>query len=124
MNKKNKVLHICSGCKQEKDIKPSKSRAWRPAIQNYEIRYSYRCNECNKESVAKWRKKNPIKHKAHRAVYTALRSGFIKKSPCEICGDKKVEAHHIDYEKPLDVIWYCKTHHHIADSLRRIEKNL
>ncbi len=30
---------------------------------------------------------------------------------CSDCGETKVEAHHEDYSKPLDVEWLCKKHH-------------
>lgn len=30
---------------------------------------------------------------------------------CKECGEKKTQAHHPDYSKPLDIIWLCKKHH-------------
>lgn len=51
------------------------------------------------------------KRKAANAVSSALRSGKIIKKPCIKCGNKKVQGHHYDYNKPLDVIWLCKKHH-------------
>ena len=64
-------------------------------------------------AVSNWRKKNPLKVKAHRAVFVAVRSGALIPQLC-FCG-KKGEAHHPDYTKPLDVLWYCKPHHRMAD---------
>jgi hypothetical protein len=40
-----------------------------------------------------------------------VRAGRIERKPCEICGDTKVEGHHHDYTKPLDVRWLCVKHH-------------
>ena len=41
-----------------------------------------------------------------------IRQGIVKRLSCEICGsDKNVEAHHDDYERPLEVLWLCRTHH-------------
>jgi hypothetical protein len=31
--------------------------------------------------------------------------------PCAICGELKVDAHHLDYSQPFDVIFLCHPHH-------------
>lgn len=50
--------------------------------------------------------------KAHRMVKKAIEIGSILKKPCEKCGSShKVNAHHDDYRKPLDVRWLCPKHH-------------
>ena len=58
-----------------------------------------------------WIIRNPQKRKAHSAVSNAIRDGRLSKQPCEKCGDEKVEAHHDDYSKPLNVRWFCLKHH-------------
>jgi len=63
------------------------------------------------ESIKKYRERNPEKYKAHRIIQYQLRKGYIKKLPCAICGDIKSEAHHPDYDYPLNVIWLCSKHH-------------
>lgn len=57
------------------------------------------------------RKKDPNKISARQKVYYAIKTGKLIKKPCEICGDKNVEAHHEDYGKPLEVRWLCKRCH-------------
>ena len=57
------------------------------------------------------RARSPEKYKARQAVESALRSGALKRLPCEECGSEKVEAHHPDYSKPLLVRWLCRKHH-------------
>lgn len=51
------------------------------------------------------------KHRASVAVHNAVRRGKMSKRPCEVCGASKVEAHHTDYSKPLEVMWLCRKHH-------------
>ena len=41
----------------------------------------------------------------------AVDTGKIIKQPCSVCGKIKSEAHHPDYSKPLEVIWFCRSHH-------------
>lgn len=48
---------------------------------------------------------------ASQAVCRALRKGEIKKKPCEICGTVKTNAHHDNYNEPLNVRWFCSKHH-------------
>ena len=40
-----------------------------------------------------------------------IRDKHIEKQPCEICGALDVEAHHDDYDKPLEVRWLCFSCH-------------
>jgi hypothetical protein len=48
---------------------------------------------------------------AHAVLHNAVKSGKVVKGPCAVCGEKRVEGHHFDYSKPLEVIWLCKAHH-------------
>ena len=59
----------------------------------------------------KYRLKYPEKEKAHYALHAAVYKGVIKKQPCEVCGNQKVQGHHPDYSKPLEVKWLCVNHH-------------
>lgn len=63
------------------------------------------------KAKAKWYKNNKLKKSAHTAVGNAIRDGHLTKRPCSVCGSNDSEAHHEDYSKPLDVVWYCDTHH-------------
>lgn len=56
------------------------------------------------------RAKNPQHAVARNAVYRAVKSGRLKKAPCH-CGDLRVQAHHADYSRPLEVTWLCRRHH-------------
>jgi len=55
----------------------------------------------------KWR--TPDKTKASNEVQRKL----INPRICSLCGSiRSIEGHHMDYSKPLEVIWCCSVCHH------------
>lgn len=48
--------------------------------------------------------------KARSILNHYLRDNHLSKQPCEVCGEM-AEAHHDNYDKPLDVRWLCFKHH-------------
>lgn len=65
------------------------------------------------EQQKSYKNREDLRHKYHARQITirAVRSGILSKMPCEVCGELKVDAHHDDYSKPLDIRWLCRTHH-------------
>ena len=63
--------------------------------------------------------KNPKASRAQRAVYMAIKKGDLIRGECELkdntCSKAKTQAHHEDYDKPLDVNWLCPSHHKKVD---------
>jgi hypothetical protein len=64
-------------------------------------------------------RKYPDKVRAHQILNRAIRSRKIKRSPCEMCGAKKVHAHHDDYSKPLVVRFLCPAHHKLIHPITK-----
>jgi len=54
-----------------------------------------------------------VKKKARLAIMVALYKGDIERpAVCSVCRmETKIEAHHEDYDKPLDVVWLCRKCH-------------
>ena len=63
------------------------------------------------EYLKRYRLNNPLKYKAHVSVRRALVKGDLIRGNCVICNNELTQAHHEDYNKPLEVIWYCAKHH-------------
>ncbi len=53
------------------------------------------------------RKHNCIRMK----TYHDIQNGKIKRECCYICGIKKTQVHHIDYNDRKHIIFLCKKHH-------------
>ena len=57
---------------------------------------------------------HPEKHKARESVNRAISRGDLSRpAVCSCCelANGMIEAHHEDYSRPLEVVWYCKTCH-------------
>jgi hypothetical protein len=63
------------------------------------------------EITRAWRAEDSRRSVAHVAVSKAIRSGLLVRMPCIRCGKEKTEAHHEDYDKPLEVMWLCTPCH-------------
>lgn len=66
-----------------------------------------------KENMQSYRMRNPEKCTARQELFLAIRRGdMVRPKNCQICeNENKLEAHHYDYSKPLDVFWSCKKCH-------------
>ncbi len=75
--------------------------------------------ELSHERKKEWKKKYrdtedvKLKNKARHTLQNAVLSEKIRRpNKCEICNlECKPEGHHIDYSKPLYVMWLCHTCH-------------
>lgn len=59
---------------------------------------------------------NPLKHQARVKLGIAVSAGKIKRPvKCSRCDQphKRIEGHHPDYTKPLDVVWLCPPCHSV-----------
>ena len=66
-----------------------------------------------KKAMTLYKERYPIKRLAHSIVWSKLLTGkLIKQSSCSKCGsNEKIEAHHDDYTKPLELRWLCEKCH-------------
>lgn len=108
---------ICKQYKEENEFYKDKTRS---------SGLSSRCIECcssrkrnrpdRKEYMKKYiqeyntKEENQVKILAHKLVTKSLKTGTLIKKPCEICGEN-ADAHHDNYDEPLNVRWLCRKHH-------------
>ena len=69
--------------------------------------------EHKREYVANRRQDDKKKIWAQNKLNKAVKSGKVARPKiCPICNEeKKIDGHHYDYNKPLDVIWACRSCH-------------
>ena len=67
--------------------------------------------KANVELNRAWRNEDKRRIQCHNAVSRAIKSGELVRSSCIKCGDVNSLAHHEDYDKPLEVIWFCQPCH-------------
>ena len=82
-------------------------------------RYRYHNDPARREYVTKravaWGAENKKARRAQSATQRAVKTGqLVKPDTCSINDDTcygRIEAHHTDYAKPLEVTWLCRSHH-------------
>ena len=88
------------------------ARRW--AIHNY--RQTEGGKKTAREAAARYRAAHPDRILAIRKVRIAIRQGkLVRPEVCPDCGVKgKIEAHHPDYSRPLEVKWQCNKCHNLS----------
>lgn len=103
--------NICRKCQQVRYTKWHYETLKADPIKHEKRKAYYR----QKEKERRLRNKTDPKYKKMKAAHTVIAGmvagGWLTSQPCEVCGKKETEAHHDDYDKPLDVQWLCKKHH-------------
>jgi hypothetical protein len=131
-NKPSRVSARAEYAKTEAGIN-SQNRARKKYVENNkekisEINKSYRAENPDKVSESKkkyyqnnkdkilaagveYKNKNPKKRNAHTIVSNSIRDGHLFRESCSICNEIDAQAHHDDYDKPLNIRWLCRKHH-------------
>ena len=123
-----RYMYKCSRCKgffKKDDVTTTGISKLRP-----ENKY-YNCRKCNTEKMRQYRStnsgrlitnktnktsssRNKSKVRARALLNRAVSSKrVVKPATCSYpsCPETKIDAHHPDYTKPLNVIWLCRSHH-------------
>ncbi len=103
----------------------------------------HRCNDCNTARLKEYRKtengkivfyniikRQQIKHRnkvnARGIMNYHLKVGHLSKPlVCSKCLlKKKLEGHHEDYSKPLEVMWLCRKCHKVVDKKLSLKQSI
>lgn len=101
--KEDKSRGYCLDCKKKKE---------RERYEKKRLDFDYVIAE--RKRIQERYKEDPIfnlKKKVRTLTNFYIRNGLLTRNPCEVCGELKVDAHHDDYMRPLDVRWLCRKHH-------------
>lgn len=117
---------ICTDCRK---TYPLDASSFHRVKSGFFYGFCYRCKSCerkrdiaryqkrkahNYEYQKKYREQFPQKIAVRYQVRKALEEGKLIKTACVVCKNPKSYAHHADYSKPLDIVWYCGSHHQLA----------
>lgn len=133
----NDGMAYCDICKGTENLTGWVARTtvrYKDRVYYYERR-QFRCRKCNRERARSYYKtpggksvirrallrsdkKFPEKKHARKLLNRAVKSGKLTKSTlCQACSKSapRIEGHHHDYTKPLEVVWLCPPCHHLAE---------
>ena len=104
-------LNKCKTCTR-RDVAEN-YRARRSYYQEYE-RQRFQRVERKASALASQRRRrqrDPEKDRTRLKTLRAIAKGILHRQPCQVCGNAKSQAHHVDYSQPLIVEWLCFEHH-------------
>lgn len=86
-----------------------------------EYRKSEKYKAVARRSSRAWQVANREKARAHDFVRAAINRGsMVRPNNCGECGnDGRIQGHHEDYSKPLEVIWLCEPCHKELHKLKK-----
>lgn len=102
---------------RDKDLQQRRYESWKVRnarrVKGYKRKYTETHRLDTAQRTVRWRKANPEKTRAHRAVQNALRSGKLRRpARCRQCNSRgTLHGHHADYSRPLEVLWLCELCH-------------
>lgn len=120
---KSNVTPKMSALDREEAVKMVRSGMPANAVADYySVSRQYIKMLCLQRGVRKRRvllEENTEHRRVNQLVQQAIARGVLIPEPCEVCGIfgkdengiRRVDAHHCDYNKPLDITWLCKKHH-------------
>ena len=109
-------LNKCKECAKKDSDKNFKRKMLDPNWQIKE-RERQRHKESNRRDlglVKKYKRETipiQVRKEKYGEYLGAISNKKLTPQPCEVCGKVKVQGHHEDYSKPLDVVWLCLRHH-------------
>lgn len=123
-----RYCYICPECLKEKsetirlskgeDYSTQKGKLYRWRLKN-DPRYR---EMAERRKLYNINRRHSLKVKVRSILNNAIKYGKLFRLPCSICGNIKAQAHHEDYSKPLDVIWFCSKHHAKRESeIRKVK---
>jgi hypothetical protein len=75
------------------------------------------CLNCHAANMREWRKTHRLtgeakaKDVARSYANVYKRRGVIVSRACAMCDSQETEMHHFDYNRPIDVVFLCRSHH-------------
>lgn len=107
-NRSNKIKYY-------RDYDKSRASDEKRVASTRRYRSSDKAKAAHVKRNARYRERNSEKYNAHKKLTAAVDCGRITRpTKCSDCGSfGKVEAHHEDYSRPLDVLWLCGPCHRL-----------
>lgn len=136
MRRPKHVQLQCGHC--QKMFAATQNQAWRASWPSTRTRkVGFACSPTCRSAIAVGARKNvnplPPKKLAYSRLNNAIDSGkVVRPETCEKCGRRpkrdrlgrsRIEGHHHDYAKPLDVEWLCDSCHKAVTPRARGERN-